>query len=140
MKKYLNYAFFYSLAAMAGGVFYREFTKWNGFTGRTMLGKVHTHFFLLGMIVFMLVALFAKEKDLRSDKKFRTFLCVYNIGVPLTALMMLVRGITEVLHITLSTAVDACISGVAGVAHILMGLGLVLLFLSLKKQFEHSAS
>ena len=33
MKKYLNYALGYAVAAMAGGVFYREFTKFNGFTG-----------------------------------------------------------------------------------------------------------
>ena len=35
MKKLLNTAFIYALAAMAGGVFYREFTKFNGFSGRT---------------------------------------------------------------------------------------------------------
>ena len=33
MKKLLNTAFIYALAAMAGGVFYREFTKFNGFPG-----------------------------------------------------------------------------------------------------------
>ena len=44
---------------MAGGVFYREFTKYNGFTGMTALGKVHTHLFLLGMLVFLVVALYA---------------------------------------------------------------------------------
>ena len=47
MKKLLNTAFIYALAAMAGGVFYREFTKFNGFSGRTALGLVHTHLFLL---------------------------------------------------------------------------------------------
>ena len=39
MKKYLNFAFAYAILAMAGGVFYREFTKWNAFTGATALGK-----------------------------------------------------------------------------------------------------
>ena len=42
MKKLLNTAFVYALAAMAGGVFYREFTKFNGFTGRTALGQYRT--------------------------------------------------------------------------------------------------
>ena len=50
MKKLLNTAFIYALAAMAGGVFYREFTKFNGFSGRTALGLVHTHLFLLGTV------------------------------------------------------------------------------------------
>ena len=49
MKKYLNLSLGYAVAAMAGGVFYREFTKLNGFTGVTTLGKVHPHLFLLGM-------------------------------------------------------------------------------------------
>ena len=52
MKKYLNLSLIYAVAAMAGGVFYREFTKFNGFTGATALGKVHTHLFLLGMLIF----------------------------------------------------------------------------------------
>ena len=41
----------YAISAMVGGVFYREFTKFNDFEGITMLGKVHTHLFLLGMLV-----------------------------------------------------------------------------------------
>ena len=32
MKKYLNIALAYAIAAMVGGVFYREFTKYSGFT------------------------------------------------------------------------------------------------------------
>lgn len=39
MKKYLNFSPLYAIAAMAGGVFYREFTKFNGFTGVTVLGS-----------------------------------------------------------------------------------------------------
>lgn len=31
MKKSINFALFYAIAAMAGGVFYREFTKFNDF-------------------------------------------------------------------------------------------------------------
>ena len=35
----------YMAAALAGGVFYREFTKFNGYVGETALGKVHAHLF-----------------------------------------------------------------------------------------------
>ena len=93
MKKYLNISLAYAIAAMAGGVFYREFTKWNGFTGVTALSKVHAHLFMLGMMVFLVVALFAAHRNLKSQKTFRVFLWMYNIGVPLTVLMLLVRGI-----------------------------------------------
>ena len=42
----MNSALLYAILAMAGGVFYREFTKFNGFTARTTLSVVHTHYFL----------------------------------------------------------------------------------------------
>lgn len=133
MKKYINISLIYAISAMAGGVFYREFTKFNGFTGNTILGKVHPHLFLLGMIVFLLVALFAKHCDLKNRKSFKAFMCVYNIGVPLTAVMLLVRGIVQVLNISLTSAMDSAISGIAGIGHILTGVGIIMLLLSLRK-------
>lgn len=69
MKKYLNLAFVYAIAAMAGGVFYREFTKWNGFAGRTALGKVHPHLFLLGTVIFLLIALFFPKHEAGRRKE-----------------------------------------------------------------------
>lgn len=133
MKKYLNLSLFYAVFAVVGGVFFREFTKWNGYTGVTALGKVHAHLFLLGMLVFLIVALFAAHRDLTKFKSFRAFLWIYNVGVPLTAVMLLVRGVTQVLDIRLSAALDASISGIAGIGHILTGVGIVLLLISLKK-------
>ena len=136
MKKYLNISLVYAVAAMAGGVFYREFTKFNQFTGVTALGKVHTHLFLLGMVVFLLVALFADSLALEKQKSFSTFMTVYNTGVPLTSVMLLVRGITQVLGLSLSKGVSAAISGIAGIGHILTGVGIVLLLLALRKADE----
>ena len=37
MKRYFNSALLYAGLAMAGGVFYREFTKFNGYTAKTTL-------------------------------------------------------------------------------------------------------
>ncbi|MDD6967914.1 MAG: DUF2871 domain-containing protein [Firmicutes bacterium] len=133
MKKYLNLSLVYAIAAMAGGVFYREFTKFQGFTGVTALGKVHTHLFLLGMLVCLMVALFAERLDLTGIGSFRVLQWTYHIGVPLTAVMLLVRGITQVLGLTLSKGASAAISGIAGIGHILTGVGIILLLVSLKK-------
>ena len=133
MKKYLNHSLVYAIAAMAGGVFYREFTKLQGFTGVTALGKVHTHLFLLGMLVCLMVALFAERLDLTGIRSFRIFQWTYHIGVPLTAVMLLVRGITQVLGLALSKGASAAISGIAGIGHILTGVGIILLLVSLKK-------
>ena len=126
MKKLLNTAFIYALAAMAGGVFYREFTKFNGFSGRTALGLVHTHLFLLGTVFFLLAALFSKELDWARERNFRLFYGLYNTGLCVTAVML-------VLALPLSRGMDAAISGVAGLGHICLGAGLVVFFLSLKK-------
>lgn len=133
MKKMINLAFGYAAAALVSGVFYREFTKLNGYTDVTTLGKMHTHLFTLGMIVFLIVALFTIHTTLNEQKQFKQFLIIYNIGVSLTTIMMLIRGILQVLGTPLSTGVNAAISGIAGIAHIFTGAGLVLLFLALRK-------
>lgn len=119
MKKMINLSLCYAIAAMVGGVFYREFTKWNGFTGVTALGKVHVHLFVLGMVWFLLMALFVDRCPVEKGKGFQTGLVLYNIGVPLTAVMLLVRGVLQVLGTALSSGADAAISGIAGLGHII---------------------
>lgn len=136
MKKYLNVSLIYAVAAMIGGVFYREFTKLNSFDGITVLGKVHTHLFLLGMITFLIVALFAGKLALKEQKVFRVFMIVYNIGVSLTVVMMVIRGIVQVLGVSLSSGQSASISGIAGIGNIMTGIGIILLIISLKKAEE----
>lgn len=134
MKKYLNYSLIYAITALAAGVFYREFTKVMGFSGTTTLGKAHGHLFMLGMIVFLIIALFSAHfKEIKDKKPFRVFMCVYNTGVPLTAIMMLVRGVFQVMGTELSKGANAAISGIAGIGHILVGVGIILLIVSLKQ-------
>ncbi|MDY3332899.1 MAG: DUF2871 domain-containing protein [Gallibacter sp.] len=133
MKKYLKISLVYAIFAMIGGVFYREFTKFNDYTGVTTLGKVHTHLFLLGMIVFMIVALFAKDNKLEEQKSFRVFMYVYNIGIAVMISMMILRGVVQVIELNVSNSVNAMISGVAGLGHIAVGVGIVLLIISLMK-------
>lgn len=132
MRKMINTAFAYAIAAMAGGVFYREFTKFQGFEGRTSLAFVHTHLFLLGMVMFLVIGLFAARFDLYSRKQFRVFYVLYNAGVILTSIMLLIRGVVQVTGPEISRGMDAAISGVAGIGHILTGIGIILLFLSLR--------
>ena len=79
MKKLWNLAFGYFLAAMAGGVFYREFTKYFGFTGETALGYLHVHLLVLGTVLFLFLGLAAKSTDLLEKKQFHTFYLSYNI-------------------------------------------------------------
>ena len=131
-KKYFNLALIYAIFGMVAGVFYREFTKWNNFTDVTSLGKLHTHLLTLGMLMFLLVAIFSNAMDIEKDKKFNIFMKIYNIGLPILALTMLIRGIIQVRGLTISKAVDASISGIAGIGHILVGVGIVLFLLTLR--------
>ena len=132
MKRYINTALLYSILAMVGGVFYREFTKLNGFTAKTTLAVVHTHYFLLGMVFFLLLLVLEKNVPFTGPKTGRV-LAVYHAGLNLTAVMLVVRGVVQVSGIALSTGMNAAISGVAGIGHILLGIGLVLLLLEIRR-------
>ena len=126
MKRYINAALLYAFLAMAGGVFYREFTKFNGFTGKTTLSVVHTHYFLLGMVLFLLLLLLEKSFSFTGPKT-GLVLAVYHVGLNLAALMLVVRGVAQVLSPGLSSGMSAAISGMAGIGHILLGVSLVIL-------------
>ena len=132
MKRYINTALLYAILAMVGGVFYREFTKFNGFTAKTTLSVVHTHYFLLGMVFFLLLLVLEKTFSFTGPKAGRV-LAVYHIGLNLTAVMLVVRGVTRVLGTALSSGMSAAISGIAGIGHILLGVSLVLLLVQIRR-------
>lgn len=133
MKRYANASLLYALIAMAGGVFYREFTKFSGFTGKTALSVVHTHYFLLGMVFFLLLLLLEKSFAFLGEKTGRV-LALYHTGLNLTGAALLARGIAQVLALPLSRAADASLSGVAGIGHLLLGVSMVLLLLRVRKK------
>ena len=59
MKRYfMNSSLLYTVLAMVFGVFYREFTKFNSFMAPTKLSFIHPHYFVLGMVFFLLLFLF----------------------------------------------------------------------------------
>ncbi|MDO5136275.1 MAG: DUF2871 domain-containing protein [Eubacteriales bacterium] len=132
MKSYGNKALLYAALAMAGGVFYREFTKLNGFTGKTVLGVVHPHYFLLGMVFFLLLLLLEKSFSF-TDQKTSRALAIYQAGLNLTGVMFVVRGILQVLGTVLSSGMSAAISGAAGIGHILLAVGLILVLLQVRR-------
>ena len=133
MKRFFNFAFLYFILAMVGGVFYREFTKFFGFSGRTTLAFVHVHLLVLGTFLFLLLALFSMNTNLLEQKGLRTFLILYQIALPLMVIMMVIRGILQVLEFPLSKGMNSAISGIAGISHILMAISFVVLFCILKK-------
>lgn len=132
-KRFANLALIYAVVAMVFGVFYREFTKLSHFTGETNLSLLHTHYFLLGMFFFL--ALMLSEKVLSfSDQGTGRLLVLYQVGLNVTGLGFLMRGLTQVWGTPLSRGMDASISGIAGIGHILTGVCMILLLLKIKKR------
>ena len=135
MKRYINSALLYSVLAMVGGVFYREFTKFNGFSGKTTLSVVHTHYFVLGTFFFLILLLMEKN-FLFTNHKTKWTLITYHTGLNITGVMFVIRGVAQVLSLPLSSGADAAISGMAGIGHILLGVSVVLLLLRIKNSIS----
>ncbi|UYQ76165.1 DUF2871 domain-containing protein [Glutamicibacter sp. JL.03c] len=132
MRKLVNFSFLYMILGVASGLFYREFTKINRFPeGQwTQLSVVHTHLLILGFIMLIVVLLLEKAFELSNHRKlFAWFMGTYNAGVILTAGMQLIHGIMTVLEIESS----AMISGIAGLGHMSITAGMVLLFVMLHR-------
>lgn len=137
MKKYFNIAMIYTIIGLLCGVYYREFSKMNDFVSEeTVLKGVHTHYLVLGMFLFLILASFQARFDLENAKTYKAFMITYNIGLNGTGIMLLIRGTLEVMRIALSSAVNGAIAGIAGLTHLTMAVGLILMFLTLKNAGE----
>ena len=131
MKKLFYAAFAYMLVGVVSGLFYREFTKANDFPSGefTQLGLAHTHLLTLGFIVLLIVLALEKQFTLSRSKLFGWFFWVYNAGVIVTSAMLIWHGSLTVL----GQEGNGMISGIAGLGHILLTAGMVLLFLCLRR-------
>lgn len=130
MNKLFYAAFIYMGLGVASGLFYREFTKANDFPAGefTQLGLAHTHLLTLGFIVLLVVLALDKLFSLSENSLFTGFFWTYNAGVVLTSAMLIWHGSLTVL----GEESSAMIAGLAGMGHILLAIGMVLLFLSLR--------
>ncbi len=131
VKRLFHTAHIYMIVGVISGLYYREITKLNDFTGDTQLGVVHTHLLALGMLFFLGVLALEKLFTLSAEKKlFDWFFWVYNAGLALTVLMMTIHGTQTVL----GAKTSAAISGIAGLGHIVLTVGLILFFVTLGKR------
>lgn len=137
MKKCINMAFIYGMAAIACGVFYREFTKFNKFEGKTALAFTHLHLFALGTLLFLILAIFSQITNLTEQKAFSWFWKLYIVGLPFMVIMLFVRGIPQVLEMNLSRGFSSAIAGMAGISHMIIAFALISLFIALKRSECH---
>ncbi|OZB80475.1 DUF2871 domain-containing protein [Microbacterium sp. 13-71-7] len=122
---------------LVAGLFYREFTKAQGFPDGVsgQLALVHTHLLALGALVTLIVLALEKTFALSASRLFSWFFWIYNAGVLVTGAMMTWHGILDVLKVEASKA----ISGIAGAGHILIGAAFVLLLITLWKGIRRAA-
>ena len=136
MKKIYYSAFIYLLLSLTSGVLFREFTKLNGVYDTTALGKVHGHLFSLGFLFFMILLLIELRLEMTKSDIFQMFFVFYHIGLAVSSLSMTTRGILTILEIKgsieLSNGLDAAISGISGLGHIVLSIGLVMFMFILK--------
>ena len=134
LKRYFTSAIVYASLAMAGGVFYREFTKYSGFTGQTNLSFVHTHYFVLGMFFFLALALLEKVFAFSDSKGIKGWVTVYHIGLNITTVCLFLRGLAQATTAALSSGLNASISGMSGIGHALLGSVMLALLILIRRQ------
>lgn len=120
MQKYFKLATFYLIIGLVMGIFYREFTKFNNFTGVTALKGVHTHALVLGFLFFILVLLLDKSFNISSRNNFKKWIISYNIGLVYLLSSLTYRGILQVQKLEISG-----LSHIAGLGHTILGISLV---------------
>ncbi|HML66756.1 MAG TPA: DUF2871 domain-containing protein [Clostridia bacterium] len=133
IKRYFNAAIVYAGLALAGGVFYREFTKYTLFTGKTNLAFIHTHYFMLGLFFFLALALLERAFTFSAQKGSRGWVMVYHAGLNITTACLFLRGLAQATQAVLSPAMNGALSGVSGIGHILLGSGMIALLILIRR-------
>lgn len=120
----------YIVLGLGAGLFYREFTKANGFPDGLsgQLAVAHTHILTLGALVSLIVLALEGAFRLSDGRLFRWFFWIYNLGVVVTTAALAWHGVLQVL----GADVSATVPGIAGLGHIIIGAGFVLLLISLR--------
>lgn len=122
MKRLMNASIVYGVLGLIGGVFYREFTT---------LSVVHTHYLMLEMVLFLLLVVVEKNFHFIDNKVLR-YLLFYHIGLNLTVVMLTIRGVVQVLSL------DASIAVLIGIAHLILGISMVLVLISIRNCVKDS--
>lgn len=103
-------------------MFYREFTT---------LSVVHTHCLMVGMVFFLLLVVVEKNFHF-IDNKVLKYLLFYHIGLNLTVVMLVVRGVVQVLSLEVLSVV------LSGIGHLILGISMVLVLILIRNCIKDS--
>lgn len=101
----------------------------------TVLSVIHPHLLILGTLLFIILAVIAKVTNIQNNRLFKKFVIIYNFSLPFMILTMLIRGILQITNTAINSLIDKMLSGFAGLSHITMMIALLILLISLKKEF-----
>lgn len=141
MKRLLNTAFAWTILGLIAGVGWREYTKAVGVAPNdgNALSTLHTHILTLGMLMFFLVLALDAVFSLTGRKTFTWFYWLYNGGLALTVVMMVIRGVYQVNGVA-EAQTTAAIPGIAGLGHIALAGGLISLYFALSGAIKDRAA
>lgn len=131
MKFLYKLAAFYVVLGLALGVFYREYTKYIGFTGETTLSVLHVHTLVLGALFFIILMLLEHQVTLTANTRFKTWLILYNVGLLGVLANLTIRGLLQVQGTDISG-----LNHIAGTFHALFGIAWIWFLVILKKAFR----
>mgnify|MGYP000365555713 CR=1 FL=1 len=126
MQKYFKISSFYLLFGLVMGIFSREFTKLNNFSGYTVLKSVHTHTLVLGFLFFIIVLLLEKNFTISNNKSFNKWIVLYNLGLLYLIITLSIRGILQVIGS----------DHIAGLGHAILGVSLVWFLAIVNKELK----
>lgn len=120
----LGTAFANLVMGLAGGVFYREFTRYYQFTEANHLGKIHVHTIVLGFAVLTIFYLLVRLLSAAQQQTLRKPFYVFEAGLIFTVVNMVVIGVYEVVGLGQETVKRAVLDGISGLGHITLAAGL----------------
>ncbi|MDW8569561.1 DUF2871 domain-containing protein [Staphylococcus shinii] len=137
MKKLMLSSAFYTLLGMLSGLFYREMSKGENFSGYSQLNVTHTHLLVLGTIMFLIFMVIEYQLKLtKNSKLFNSFFYIFHLGILVTVAMQYINGIATITGFSVSPA----IAGVAGLGHIMISIAFILFFVLLNKRINANSN
>ena len=119
----------WTAVGLAGGLFYREFTKANDVAGGTQLALVHTHSLALGTTMLLVLLALVATFGSTLGRAFRWGVTTWNVGLAITVGGLLVKGCLQVLD---NPAADSpAIAGISGLGHTILTAAFIMVFVGL---------
>ncbi|MEB9550356.1 DUF2871 family protein [Bacillus cereus] len=131
MKKLYNASFTYLIIGLLSGIFAREYGKYKGILGSTLLNLLHTHTLVLGFFFFLIALGLAKVFAFHEVKGFNKWFVLHNIALTLMLGSLAARGLLQ-----LNGADFKGVTYIVGFSHSLMAVTLIWFMLLVKKSFK----